>query len=166
MKSEKGVTLMSLATYIVLMLIVIAILATVRTSFQSNIKEINKEGTEFSEISKFNMYFLQEVKKQGNRIDSISNSNTEITFSNGNTYTYKNNEIYLQNATDGTSITIASNINKCEFNKKIENGKNIVTVTIRANKTEEITNEYVLNEEENYSNYEDEDTYIYNQNNI
>ena len=64
MKSEKGVTLMSLATYIVLMLIVIAILTTVSMNFQSNLKQINEQGTEVSEISKFNMYFLQEVKKQ------------------------------------------------------------------------------------------------------
>ena len=164
MKSEKGVTLMSLATYVVLMLIVIAILATVMTSFQSNIREINKEGTEFSEISKFNMYFLQEVKKQGNKIDSISN--TKIKFSSGNTYTYENNEIYLQNQTDAASIILASNIIDCTFNKKIENGKNIVIVKIKTNKTGEITNEYVLIEEEQRSNYEDEDTYIYNQNNI
>lgn len=160
MKSEKGVTLMSLATYIVLMLIVIAILTTVSMNFQSNVKQINKQGTEISEISKFNMYFLQEVKKQGNNISSISNS--EISFISGNQYIYKDNKIYLENITQGTSITIATSIIKCEFNKKIENGKDIVIVTIQAKNTNEITNEYVINNEQDYANYEDEETYIYN----
>lgn len=160
MKSEKGVTLMSLATYIVLMLIIIAILTTVSMNFQSNVKQINEQGTEISEISKFNMYFLQEVKKQGNNISSISNS--EISFISGNQYIYKDNKIYLENITQGTSITIATSIIKCEFNKKIENGKDIVIVTIQAKNTNEITNEYVINNEQDYANYEDEETYIYN----
>lgn len=159
MKSEKGVTLMSLATYIVLMMIVIAILATVRTNFQSNLKEINQQGTEVSEISKFNMYFLQEVKKQGNKINSISNN--EISFITGNKYIYRDNKIYLEDVTDGTSIIIASNIIKCVFDKSVENGKNIVSVTIQANNANETINEYVLNNEQVYTDYEDEETYIY-----
>lgn len=158
MKSEKGVTLMSLATYIVLMLIVIAILTTVSMNFQSNLKQINEEGTEVSEISKFNMYFLQEVKKQGNNINSISNN--EISFTTGNKYVYKANKIYLENGAQGTSIIIASDIIKCEFNNKIENGKDIVIVTIQANNTNETINEYVLNNEAIYFGYEDEETYI------
>lgn len=164
MKSEKGITLMSLATYIVLMLIVIAVLATVRMNFQSNIKEINKEGTEVSEISKFNMYFLQEVKKQGNKVNLVSNN--EIVFTTGNKYVYKDNRIYLQNITDESSITIANDIIKCEFSKKIENGKDIVTVTIQAKNTNENINEYVLNNEEDYLYYEDEEAYTYNKNSI
>lgn len=165
MKSEKGVTLMSLATYIVLMLIVVAILATVRTNFQSNLKQMNDQGTEASEISKFNMYFLQEVKKQGNNIKEISDDKNEISFTTGNKYIYRNNKIYLENS-DGTSIEVASNISKCKFNKKIENGKNIVIVTIQVGSADETTNEYVLDNEQSYSNFEEEETYIYNQNAI
>lgn len=164
MKSKKGVTLMSLAIYIVLILIVVAILATVRTNFQSSVKQINEQGSQSSEISKFNMYFLQEVKKQGNNINSISS--TEISFTSGNVYSYNNKKIYLQNEENDTSIEIAKDINNCNFEQKMENGKNIVTVTIQAKNTAQITNEYVLNNEENYFNYEDEETYINDENSI
>ena len=68
MKSEKGITLTSLAIYIMVVIIVVGILATITVSLRSNIKDINKEGTSDIEIDKFNMYFLQDVKKQGNQI--------------------------------------------------------------------------------------------------
>jgi len=68
MKSQRGVTLSSLAIYIVLIFVVLAILATVSLNFQTGIKDINSEGTEIIEISKFNMYFLKEVKMNGNKI--------------------------------------------------------------------------------------------------
>lgn len=81
MKSEKGITLTSLVLYIMLVLIVLGILATITASFQSNLKEVNKEGTKNSEIDKFNIYFLKDVKKQGNKVASISENKDEITFS-------------------------------------------------------------------------------------
>mgnify|MGYP003290963836 CR=1 FL=1 len=34
-------------------------------NFQNGIKDDSSKGTEIAEINKFNMYFLQEVKKQG-----------------------------------------------------------------------------------------------------
>ena len=152
MKSEKGVTLMSLAIYIVLMMIVIAILATVRTNFQSNLNEINQQGAEFSEISKFNMYFLQEVKKQGNDIKSISNN--EILFTMGNKYTFKNNAIYLND-----NINIAENIKDCIFSNDLVNGKKIIKVIIIVENIYAQEMEYVLNNENLVQKYEDEVEY-------
>ena len=64
MNSQNGVTLTSLAIYIILVLIVLGILATITTNFQMGIKGVNEEGTENLEIDKFNMYFLKEVKKE------------------------------------------------------------------------------------------------------
>ena len=46
MKSQRGVTLTTLAIYIVLVFIALAMLATVTSNFQKNIKESNQEGTE------------------------------------------------------------------------------------------------------------------------
>lgn len=165
MKSEKGVTLASLAIYIVLIFIVLAILATVTSNFQSSIKEINQEGTEIAEINKFNMYFLQEVKKQGNKITSISD--TEITFSTGKTYSFLNYAICLiEKNSDGTDKTIklAEDIENCKFSKSSVDGKTVVTVTIKAKNTDAMTQEYVLNNEEITSTYEDEEAYVYNSN--
>ena len=157
MKSERAVTLMSLAIYIILIMITITILTTVISNFQNNIKNINEEGTEISEINKFNIYFLQEAKKQGNHIESISDS--EVIFSSGNKYIFRDRGIYLENA-EGTSINIANNIASCKFSTKIETGKTVIIVKIRPNNTNEKTNEYVLSNEQIASNYEDESNYI------
>ena len=152
MKSDKGVTLTSLAIYIVLMMIVIAILATVRTNFQSNLEEINQQGTQISEISKFNMYFLQEVKKQGNDIKTISDS--EILFTMGNKYTFKNNGIYLND-----NINIAANIQECIFSYNLVNGKKTISVKIKTENTDMQAIEYVLTDETFTQRYEDEAQY-------
>lgn len=154
MKSQRGITLTSLAIYIVLIFVVLAILATVTLNFQSGVKEITKEGTEIAEINKFNMYFLQEVKKQGNEIDKITND--EILFATGNKYTFKyDNNIYLND-----SIKIAENIEKCIFSNNLENGRNIIKVTIKVKGLDEQVIDYVLNSDKFSENYNDQTEYI------
>ena len=71
MKSQKGVTLTSLVMYVALVIIVIGILSVITMSFRGNVKKIYTEGTANAEIDKFNVYFLKEVKKQGNGITTI-----------------------------------------------------------------------------------------------
>ncbi len=159
MKSQKGVTLTSLVIYILLVLIIVGILATITANFQSNIKEMNKEGTKNTEIDKFNVYFLKEVKKQGNAIDTISDN--EILFTSGNKYIFKDDgAIYLND-----NIRIAENIDKCIFTKNIDNGKTVIIVTIKAIDEEEKTIEYVLSNDVYYSSYEDENSYVTEKNN-
>ena len=159
MKTQKGVTLTSLAIYITMVLIIIGTLAVISGTLQSNIKEIYTEGTNNAEIDKFNIYFLKEVKKQGNEISEISDN--EILFSLGNKYTYNSNEkcIYLND-----SIKIAEDIEKCSFSynsNKTENEKTIITVTIKSINGEEKDINYVLNSD-NYSQvYENEEDYLY-----
>lgn len=154
MKSQRGVTLTSLATYIMLVLIIVGILATITANFRNNIKEINKEGTNNSEIDKFNIYFLKEVKKQGNEVEAISDN--EILFTMGNKYTFKDdNSIYLND-----NIKIAENIEKCVFSNSLVDGKKVITVIIKANNAEEKTMEYVLSNEAYSSSYEDENDYF------
>lgn len=156
MKSEKGITLTSLAIYIMVVIIVVGILATITVSLRSNIKDINKEGTSDIEIDKFNMYFLQDVKKQGNQIATISDS--EIVFTLGNKYNFKDdNAIYLND-----NIKIAEDIEKCSFANKLENGKQIIYVTIKTQNGNERTIEYTLNDDTNNLAYNEETNYIHN----
>ena len=156
MKSEKGITLTSLVLYIMLVLIVLGILSVITASFQNNLKEVNKEGTKNSEVDSFNMYFLQEVKKQGNKISTISGN--EISFTTGNQYSFRENEIYLND-----NIKISENIENCVFSNSLENGKTIITVTIKAKNAEERSIEYVLSNEGYSSSYENESDYINNE---
>lgn len=157
MKSEKGITLTSLVLYIMLVLVVLGMLAVITASFQSNLKEINKEGTKNSEVDSFNMYFLQEVKKQGNKISTIAEN--EISFTTGNKFSFReDNAIFLNE-----DIKIAENIENCAFSDRLENGKTVITVTIKAKNAEERSIEYVLSSGEYSSSYENESDYISNE---
>ena len=161
MKSQKGITLASLAIYIVLIFIVIGILATINANIQGNVRNNNIDGEKMMEINKFNMYFLQEVKKHGNKIESIENSNKTIIFSSGKTFSFDSENNVIKMIDDEIQIEITKKIESCTFVRNIENGKTIITVTIKPQNTEEIINEYILNEEQEYNNYENEEDYIH-----
>ena len=160
MKSQKGVTLTSLTIYIIVVLIVLGILAVISGVFQGNIKEIYTEGTNNVEIDKFNIYFLKEVKRQGNEINIISDN--EIVFATGNKYIFNHEGqcIYLNN------IKIAENIEKCVFSRSTVNGKTVIILTIKAVNSEEKTMEYVLNTNTYSPTYENEEDYTYQANEI
>ena len=156
---------MSLAIYIVLIFIVLAILATVTANFQSNIKNISDKGMEDVELNKFNMYFLQEVKRSANTC-TVDNGGSRITFSSGNIYEYSEEDkaIYLKNTEEAsTAIKIASNIFNCSFEETIENEKTIINVTIQAEDGDgEVKNkQYVLNDENTEIAYVDEEEYTF-----
>lgn len=167
MKSQKGITLVSVALYIVLVFIVLAVLATVTSSFQNGVKEITQEGTEIAEINKFNMYFLQDVKKQNNNIIKISENKNEITFLLGTKYVFDNNKgvinlIELNNdGTENKTIKLAEKIEECTFTKVNENENTIIIVNIKAKNTDRVIKEYVLNNQDISLDYEDEKEYVY-----
>jgi lipopolysaccharide export LptBFGC system permease protein LptF len=168
LKSQNGITLTSLVVYVVLIFVVLAILATVTANFQSSIKEINQDGIEIAEINKFNSYFLQEVKKQDNSIIDITQNS--VTFSSKNKYEYDStNKIINLIELDETgeisrTIEISKNIEECNFKEELQNGKNIIIVEIKAQNTDKITKEYVLNTTKFTSKYQDEEEYVYSTN--
>ncbi len=93
MKQDRGITTTSLIIYIIAMLIVIGIIATITSFFYTNIINVEDSSNNVSEITKFNMYFLQETKNQNN--DIVKNTEKSITFLTGNTFTFQDNSIYL-----------------------------------------------------------------------
>ena len=149
MKSQKGITLTSLTIYILLVLVIVGIIATITASFRDNINDMNSEGVNHSEIDKFSVYFLREVKRQGNSVITVSD--TEIVFNTGNKYTFKENSISLND-----NIQIAENIENCAFMKRIENNKEIIQVKIKPINSEEREIEYVINSENISSTYNQE----------
>ena len=52
MKNQRGITIASLAVYVVIVLIVITILANITASMQKGIRDSGKEGTGIAEINK------------------------------------------------------------------------------------------------------------------
>lgn len=68
MKSEKGISLMSLIIYVVAFVIVSGIIAGVTTFFYSNYTFLDDNVTVASEYNKLNLCFVQESEKLGNYV--------------------------------------------------------------------------------------------------
>lgn len=148
MKKNKGITLTSLVIYIALIFVILAILMRITTYFNENIREMADVSFE-TEFNKLNIYLLDESKKSKNGIQEITEDGTQITFSNGNKYTYnvENKTIYLKN-----TIKICENIEKCLFEQKIaDNGKDILVLTIKIGDIEKTVNYTIKNTIQNES---------------
>lgn len=141
MKKEKGITLISLILYILLLIIVIGMLSGISAMFYSNTGALEDNSRNLEEFNRFNMYFLENVKN--NKTAIIKDSNI-IIFEDGTTYTYLETDkgIYKD------KIKICNNIDYCTFSSKNEitnnTTKQIITVDIIINDSEGYNNDYVL----------------------
>ena len=140
MKSEKGITLVSLIIYVIAMLITVTIMTIVTSYFYQNVDVSAEKYTYFSEFTKFESYFSEETTKQGNRIVEINPENTQdnpnaqknseqvyLILSSGNQYTYiKQNKAIYQN-----NVKITSGVEDCSITQNIENGKQTITITMK-----------------------------------
>lgn len=149
MRTQKGITLISLIIYVIAMLFTIAIISVMTSYFYKNIQIPNEEYSSLNEYTKFNSYFSEEVNKENNKvIEIVSYSNDDeknkdkqryVVFSSNNQYTYipENKAIYQNN------VKIANGIEKCEFNYKIQNGKEVVEIKLKIGELDKTIN-YVL----------------------
>ena len=127
MKTQKGVTLISLTIYVITMAIVVGILATITTFFYKNVKDVNVDIDPITQFTTFNSYFTDEINYSNLKVVKCGTTRSYqnyIVFSNGVQYTYvpENKGIYRN------QVKICRNIDICIFSEKIENGKSIVTV--------------------------------------
>lgn len=143
MRSEKGITLISITIYVIVMLIVVSVITVLTQYFYKNV-DVNSASQDFNQqYTKFNSYFLEETNKKGNKVAGIGDleGSTEdavqryILFSNGNQYTFiqNNRAIYTNH------VKIAENIDDCSFTLGTENNKTVITVTIKRNDLERTT---------------------------
>lgn len=131
MKSQRGVTTASLIVYVIAMLIVIGIIASLTSFFYTNAINLEDSSNKASVISKFNMYFLDETKNKNNSIVSVTTN--AITFSSGNTFTFQDNSIYFN------SIKICEDVKNAEFKLETVNNKNVVNVLLTVGNNMEYT---------------------------
>lgn len=147
MRNEKGVTLASLAIYIVVATLLIGGMATISSLFFSNVNLIKGQEAYAPQFTKFNMFFIQDVKN--NQI-AIVNGN-KITFEDGTVYTYDQGEraIY-RNQTKIAELVQNVNYTSAEVRTPgTSTTKQVITVkmTIGTEESEfpsEIAIEYVL----------------------
>lgn len=131
MKADRGVTTASLIVYVIAMLIIVGIIATITSFFYTNAINLEDNSSNVSTITKFNMYFLEETKNRNNKI--INNDSKSITFSTGNTFTFQDNSIYLN------SIKICENVKNMGFNLEKINNKEVISVIITIGENVEYT---------------------------
>lgn len=126
MKSQKGITLISLTIYIIVMAIVVGVVATISTYFYKNQTAASNQVEPLTEYTKFNSFFTDEANHEGIKV--IECKQNYIVFDDGVQYTFvpENHGIYRNQA------KISKKIEDCKFEYFIENGKHKVTVTIIA----------------------------------
>lgn len=122
MKSQKGITLISVTIYVIVMIVVVGIIAIVTGVFFKSIKDANFYNDPIAEYTAFNSYFSEEANKEGIKI--LECKDNYIAFDNGAQYTFveENQGIYRN------QVKICWNIESCTFEEGIENGKAVVVV--------------------------------------
>lgn len=128
MKSQRGVTLAGLIMYVIAMTVIVGIIGTITSFFYSNIENMNESATNLGEFNKFNVAFLEEVKKAGNSVYKIDKDGTRITFSSGTVFTFQDAGVYQDR------IKICKGVTNCRFSTRKQEEKEIVTVLIEIGK--------------------------------
>lgn len=86
LKSKKGITLISLTVYVIVMLIVIGMVATISNFFYGNLNVVRDSAKYASEFDKINSSLIADVKS--NKHVNADNDNKTIIFEDGTTYKY------------------------------------------------------------------------------
>lgn len=138
MKSQKGVTLISLTIYIIVMTIVIGVVAVLSTYFYKNTHSLSDKIDPLTEYTKFNSFFTDEVNH--NNIKILDCKENYVVFDNGVQYTYvpENQSIYRN------QVKTTREVENCKFEQKIKNGKDVITVTLKIKNSPERIVDYTL----------------------
>ncbi len=126
MKDNKGITLANLVVYVVGFTIIIGIVTVIISFINTNIVQMNEATDRVAEYSKFNLAFVEEVKKINNEITNVTSNSIE--FSSGNKYTFQDNKIYLNKA------ALVNNVKKCKFEVINLDYKQVVAVNMEIGK--------------------------------
>ncbi len=129
MKSEKGITLISIIIYVIAMVIVVSIVAVLSRYFYRNINNSRNYVELDKQYTDINVFFTEEANLQDNKIIEINDNDGYqkwVAFSSGNQYTYieENKSLYKNN------VKIAKKIEKFNIETTSKNGKQGFTVQI------------------------------------
>lgn len=126
MKSQKGITLISVSIYVIVMIVVVGVIAVVTGAFMKTLKSADFNNDPIAEYTTFNSYFSEEVNHQGLKV--VECQNDYIVFDNGVQYSFiaENSGIYRN------QVKICRDIENCTFSQSENNGKTIITVKFKA----------------------------------
>lgn len=130
MKSERGVSLMSLIIYLIAMTIVIAIVANISRYFYKNVSYVGDSLEASEQFVKFNALFTKEVNIKNNFVEKVEEEEKYkyVIFSktrNQYIFDVENKEIYMN------KVKLCSNIIDCNFSYNKD--EELVTVELIVN---------------------------------
>lgn len=124
MKGENGVTLISLIIYVMLMAIIIAVISNISASFYSNLNDFDNESESVVAYAKFNMFFLNDIKKDNIKVIDFKDNyivlllnNIQIQYSVQNNSLYRN-KVKISDNVESVLIT-TNDYNKIDIYLKI-----------------------------------------------
>jgi len=141
-KSNRGITLISLTVYIVILATVIAILATFKGKIDDTLDSMSEYTSATPEFNKMHLYMLEEVNLENNKVIKRSADGSYIEFSSGNAYLFDDNKVFRNN------VKIFSEVDKCSFKLGKENDNDVLYVEFSIDNQEYISKElkYVVND--------------------
>ncbi len=143
MKSERGITLISVTVYIIAITILIGVITVISRYFYTNTKSVSQSIDPVTQFTKFNTFFSDEVNHENIKVLECNtdegSGNSYIVFDNGVQYTFiKNNMSVYRN-----KVKICDVVENCTFSQTIKNGKSVVNVLF-AVKDKSYTQQYTL----------------------
>ena len=134
MKSEKGVTIISLIIYVIVLSVVIGMVAIISGAFMDSVDEAEMYTDPIEQYTTFNSYFSEEVNHPG--LEVVQCQDDYVLFSNGVQYSFisENRGIYKD------KVKICRNIDNCNFSQSIKNGKTVITVEFSVDGQKRTTN--------------------------
>lgn len=137
MKNQKGITLISLIVYVILMTFVVAGVSAITTSFYNNVNDMDENSESAVSFAQFNMYFLNDIKAENAKIVGATNHSLELTkkAQNGTTtvvtYSVQAGTLYRD------KVKICNNIKESKIDVNKEQG--IITIYLKINDYEKTT---------------------------
>ena len=135
--------MVSLVIYVASFIIIIAIVASITTFFNNNVRNLNGAEGISSEYNKFNLYMLEYTKNgyEIQKYNSLSQGNTFITFSKAG-----KNDVFVKlgNILYFNQIKLCENIDDFKLEKTLaENGKTLLKTYLKIDGTV-YTTDYVM----------------------
>lgn len=123
-RNTKGITLVSLVIYVVIMLMLIAIIAVFKNNIDKNIDSMGEYTSLVPQINKVHMYMLGEVNIKDNKVLKRNSSGSYIEFSSGNSYMFSDGSLYKN------SVEVLSDIIGGSFQVETENNNEVLYVNL------------------------------------
>lgn len=129
MEKERGITLISLIIYVLLITFVVAGVSTITATFYSNVNDFDKNSESAVAYSKFNMYFLTDIKKYNAKVVSTGENYIVLSYVTGETQTTSGG----LTVTGGKTNTVEYSVqNNAIYRNKVKICENVNSVVIDA----------------------------------